>query len=166
MESHLYRVFVLIPVRIALTFGMLVNPFCALTSTASNAVWVNVGLATAQPPVLGDLYELEMGLTSSLGVDSTAPGTVIWQWQGRDLNRGQAWRNLMTADATVIDASTAYVENTYSGRLNPNDVLGKVPFEIQLLISSSSATAKGKGRIKNSTYIKAVTSSLYKRALD
>lgn len=139
------------------------------TGTASNAL-ATVGPGTAQPPVMGDLYELEFGLTSSIRQDSTAPATVQWMWQARDLNRGQSWRNLMAANDSTVTESTAFVENTYSGRINLNDVLGKLPFEIQLVItkadSRTAAARSAVGKIKNSTYVKAVTSALYKRALD
>jgi len=137
------------------------------TGTANNAL-ATVGPATAQPPVMGDIYEMEMGLTSAIRQEGTAGSTVQWMWQARDINRGQAWRNLMSAwDSTVADDSTAYAENTYSGRVSQNDVLGTLPFEIQLVVRrQDNVSLKGVAKVKNSTFVKAVTSGLYKRALD
>jgi len=136
------------------------------TGTANNAL-ATVGPATAQPPVMGDMYEFEMGLTSAIRQDATAPSTVQWMWQARDLNRGQSWRNLMAAWDSTVTESTAYVENTYSGRMSLNDALGKLPFEIQLVVRRQDTTGRlGIGKVKNSTFVKAVTSGLYKRALD
>ena len=135
------------------------------TGTASNAL-ATVGPATAQPPVVGDLYELEVGLTSAIRQDSTAPSTVQWMWQARNIGQS-LWRDLMAAYDSTATESTAYVENTYSGRINLNAQLDRLPFEIQLVVRRADASGLlGIGKIKGSTYIKAVTSSLYKRELD
>ncbi len=143
------------------------------TATAANA-YATVGPATAWPPVLGDMVELEVGLTSAIRQDATAPSTVQWMWQARNLNpdgtviaTGLAWRNLMAAYDSTVTESTAYVENTYSGRINLNNTLDRLPFEIQLVVLRNDTTGRlGIGKAKNSSYIKVVTSSLYKRALD
>ena len=138
------------------------------TGTASN-VLATVGPSTAQPPVVGDMYELEFGLTSAIRQDATAPSTIQWMWQGRNIGQS-SWRNLMAANDSTVTESTAYVENTYSGRLNLTHQLDVLPFEVQLVItkadSRTAAARSGVAKIKSSTYAKAITSRMYQRTTD
>ncbi len=135
------------------------------TSGTAESVFATVVVATANPPhFAGHLYELEFGLTSAIRSESTAPSTVSWQWQGRGLNEGQAFRNLHAEDSTATEG-TAFVENTFSGRFDLDKDLDRFPLEIQLLIKSGTIS-DGVAKAKNSTFVRSVTSSLYRRALD
>lgn len=138
------------------------------TGGTAVGVFSTVLVATANPPhIAGDLYELEFGLTAAVRMDSTAAGTVDWQWQGRSLGRGASFRNLHAVDSSAFAAeATAYVENTYSGRLDLDKDLDRFPIELQLLITSENIEEDGVAKVKNSSYVRAVTSSLYRRAIE
>ena len=143
----------------------------ATTSTVES-IYATVLVATAMPPRMGgQIYELEFGLTAALRQESTASGTVLWQWQGRSLSSPStgsqvAFRNLHAQDSSVFAAeATAYVEDTKSGRLNLNSALDRFPIELQLLVKSEDEL-DGVAKVKNSSYVKAVTSRLYRRVSD
>lgn len=142
------------------------------TSGTIESTYATAVVATAMPPGIGgQIYELEFGLTSAVRMDATAQGTVFWQWQGRSLHSpstaSQAdFRNLHTVDSSVFAAeATAYVEDTKSGRLNLDSTLDRFPIELQLLVKSE-ALLDGVAKAKNSSYVKGITSTLYRRALD
>lgn len=143
----------------------------ATTSTVES-IYATVVVATAMPPGIGgQIYELEFGLTAAVRQDSTASGTVLWQWQGRSLaspstGTQHSFRNLHAVDSSVFAAeATAYVEDTKSGRLNLDSTLDRFPIELQLLVKSENEL-DGVAKAKNSSYVKAVTSTLYKRTAD
>ena len=144
------------------------------TTSTIESVYATVLVATAMPPRMGgQIYELELGLTAAFRQEGTASSTVLWQWQGRSLYSPStvsqvAFRNLHPQDSTVFDGgagATAFVEDTKSGRLNLNDALNRFPIELQFLVMSEEDT-DGVAKVKNSSYIKAVTSRLYRRVVD
>lgn len=145
-----------------------------VTSGTAESTYATVAVATASPPqIAGQLYELEFGLTAAVRMDATAAATVTWKWQGRsiDVARGTVvstrdWRDLHSEDSSAFAAeATAYVEDTKSGRLNLDKDLDRFPIELQLLVHSSKVS-DGVAKVKNASYVRAVTSTLYRRALD
>ena len=139
--------------------------------TAANT-YATAVVATVMPPGFGgQLYELEFGLTSAVRRDSTVvPGTIDWQWQGRSLGAGGSFRNLHAVGSSAFPhlsaASTTFSQDTYSGRLNLDKDLDRFPIEIQLLVRSKNLAEDGVVKVKNSSYVKGITSALYRRAVE
>jgi len=138
------------------------------TSGTAESTYATVTLGTAEIGFSAGIHELEFGLTSAIRSESTAPSTVSWLWQARNVNSTvideASFQDLMSADSTATEG-TAYVENTYSGRATLNANLCKLPFEIQLKVMSS-AVSDGVAKAKNSSYIKVLSDNLYNRTRD
>jgi hypothetical protein len=112
--------------------------------------------AVITPPALGDVLELEFGL--SCAVKSTgADESVLFKWQAR--NQGGTWVDLHEEITYPADAS-AYKEYTCSGRFKPVVDFDRVPFEIRLVIKSAGAGGENAvGKTKNSSYVRVVYSA-------
>ncbi len=145
------------------------------TSGTAESVFSVVAAATVNPiHFAGELTELEFGLTTALRSDvgTAVVATVQYQWQGRSIELAQGtvrstreFRNLHSEHSSVSDVGTAFAETTYSGRIDLNDELDRFPIELQLMIKSE-ALIDAVAKVKNSSYIRGVSSSLYRRKLE
>lgn len=110
----------------------------------------------------GKIIELEFGLTGGFRA-ANATADLIYQWQAKSVGQ-TTWVNLHSA-VTKTDINTTVVEETYSGIFGvstgvnpltqlPSRYLSTVPFEVRLLIQSNGAAGSGKGKTKNSSYVK------------
>ncbi len=145
------------------------------TSGTAESTFAIVAAATVNPIHFGgELTELEFGLTTALRSDvgTAAVATVQYQWAARSIELAQGtvratreFRNLHAEHSSVSDVGTAFAETTFSGRIDLNDELDRFPIEIQLKIKSE-ALIDAVAKVKNSSYIRAVSSSLYRRKLE
>lgn len=121
------------------------------TTTTDN--YEEVECITMRPPALGEVLELEFGLTCAVK-SSGAAEAVLFKWQGR--NQGGSWVDLNDEVAYPGNAS-AYREYTYSGRFKTGANFGRVPFEVRLVIKSGSAGGENAiGKAKNSSYVRVI----------
>ncbi len=118
------------------------------TTTADTDV--EVESVTIKPPALGEMIEVEFGLTAAFRAVSSATADLIYKWQAR--NKGGAWVDLHSA-VTKTDIGTTYLEETRSGRFKPVANFDAVPFEVRLLIQCNEAN-EGRAKIKNSSYVR------------
>ena len=118
------------------------------TTTAD--VDVEVESVTIKPPALGDMIEVEFGLTAALRAVSSATADLTYKWQAR--NKGGTWIDLHSA-VTKTDIGTSYVEETRSGRFQPATNFDSIPFEVRLVIQCNEVN-EGRAKIKNSSYVR------------
>jgi len=123
------------------------------TTTAD--VDVEVESVTIKPPALGEMIEVEFGLTAAFRAVSSATADLTYKWQAR--NKGGTWVDLHSA-VTKTDIGTTYVEETRSGRFNPVANFDSLPFEVRLVIQCNEAN-EGRAKIKNSSYVKVIYSA-------
>ena len=117
------------------------------TTTADTDV--EVESVTIRPPALGEMIEVEFGLTAAFRAVSSSTADLIYKWQAR--NKGDTWVDLHSA-VTKTDIGTSYVEETRSGRFKPVANFDSVPFEVRLIIQCNEAN-EGRAKVKNSSYI-------------
>lgn len=121
------------------------------TTTTDN--YEEVECITMRPPALGEVLELEFGLTCAVK-SSGATEAVLFKWQGR--NQGDDWVDL-NDEVTYPANASAYKEYTCSGRFKTDASFGRVPFEVRLVIKSGSAGGENAtGKTKNSSYVKVI----------
>ena len=118
------------------------------TTTAD--VDVEVESVTIRPPALGEMVEVEFGLTAAFRAVSSATADLTYKWQAR--NKGGTWVDLHSA-VTKADIGTTYVEETRSGRFLPVANFDAVPFDVRLIIQCNEAN-EGRAKIKNSSYVR------------
>jgi len=118
------------------------------TTTADTDV--EVESVTIKPPALGEMIEVEFGLTAAFKAVSSATADLIYKWQAR--NKSGTWVDLHSA-VTKTDIGTAYVEETRSGRFKTVDNFDSLPFEVRLIIQCNELN-EGQAKIKNSSYIR------------
>ena len=118
------------------------------TTTAD--VDVEVESVAIKPPALGEMIEVEFGLTAAFRAVSSATADLIYKWQAR--NKDGTWVDLHSA-VTKTDIGTAYVEETRSGRFKPVANFDSLPFEVRLIIQCNELN-EGRAKIKNSGYIR------------
>ena len=111
---------------------------------------VEVENIAVRPPALGELIEVEFGLTAAFRAISSATADLIYKWQAR--NQGGTWVNLHSA-VTRTNIGTSYVEETRSGRFQLVSNFDSLPFEVRLVIQCSEAN-EGRAKVKNSSYIR------------
>jgi len=111
---------------------------------------VEVESVTIKPPALGELIEVEFGLTAAFRAVSSATADLTYKWQVR--NEGEIWVDLHSA-VTKTDIGTTYVEETRSGRFQTVTNFNALPFEVRLIIQCNEAN-EGRAKVKNSGYIK------------
>lgn len=111
---------------------------------------VAVESVTVKPPALGELIEVEFGLTAAFRAVSSATADLTYKWQAR--NQGGTWVDLHSA-VTKTDIGTTYVEETRSGRFKLATNFDSLPFEVRLVIQSNEAN-QGRAKIKNSSYVR------------
>lgn len=117
------------------------------TTTANTDV--EVESVTIRPPALGDMIEVEFGLTAAFRAVSSATADLTYKWQAR--NKGGTWTDLHSA-ITKIDIGTTYIEETRSGRFKTVANFDSLPFEVRLLIQCNEAN-EGRAKIKNSSFV-------------
>jgi hypothetical protein len=118
------------------------------TTTADTDV--EVESITIKPPALGDMIEVEFGLTAAFRAVSSATADLIYKWQAR--NKGGTWVDLHSA-VTKTNIGTTYVEESRSGRFKPVANFDSLPFEIRLIIQCNEVN-EGRAKIKNSSYVR------------
>jgi len=118
------------------------------TTTAD--VDVEVASVTIKPPVLGEMIEVEFGLTAAFRAVSSATADLKYKWQAR--NKGGTWVDLHSA-VTKTDIGTTYIEETRSGRFKTESNFDSLPFEVKLIVQCNEAN-EGRGKIKNSSYVR------------
>ena len=116
---------------------------------------VEVESVTVKPPALGEVLEVEFGLTAAFRAVSSATADLTYKWQAR--NKGGTWVDLHSA-VTKTDIGTTYVEETRSGRFKLVDNFDSLPFEVRLMIQCNEAN-EGRAKIKNSSYVRVVYSA-------
>ena len=141
------------------------------TSGTAESVDATIGFATVVPYHFdGPLRELEFGLTVAFRSDvgTAVVSTAKYQWQARSVELAQGtvrssrtFRNIHAQHSTISDVGTAFAETTFSGRIDLDDELDRFPLELQLLIQSD-ALIDAVAKIKNSSFIRGVSSSLYR----
>ncbi len=120
-----------------------------VTTTTAGAD-VEVESVTIKPPALGQLIEVEFGLTAAFKAVSSATADLTYKWQAR--NKGGTWVDLLTA-VTKTDIGTTYVEETRSGRFKTVSNFNSLPFDVRLIIQCNELN-EGRAKIKNSSYVK------------
>jgi hypothetical protein len=118
--------------------------------TTTPNVDVEVECVTVRPPALGDLLEVEFGLTATFRAVTTATADLIYKWQAR--NKGGTWVDLHSA-VTKTNIGTTYVEETRSGRFKPVANFNALPFEVRLVLQCNEEN-EGRAKIKNSSYVR------------
>ncbi len=118
------------------------------TTTAD--VDVEVESVTIKPPALGEMIEVEFGLTAAFRAVSSATADLKYKWQAR--NKGGTWVDLHT-QVTKTNLGTTYVEETRSGRFKTVANFDSLPFEVRLVIQCNEAN-EGRAKIKNSSYVR------------
>ena len=118
------------------------------TTTADTDV--EVECVTVRPPALGEVIEIEFGLTAAFRAVSSSTADLTYKWQGR--NKGGTWVDLHGA-ITKADIGTSYVEETHSGRFQMVSNFNSLPFEVRLVIQCNEAN-EGRARVKNSSYVR------------
>ncbi len=111
---------------------------------------VEVESVTLKPPALGEVLEVEFGLTAAFRAVSSGTADVTYKWQAR--NQGGTWVDLHSA-VTKTDIGTSYVEETRSGRFQMVSNFNALPFEVRLVIQCNEAS-EGRARVKNSSYVR------------
>ncbi len=118
------------------------------TTTAD--VDVEVESVTIKPPALGEVIEVEFGLTAAFRAVSSGTADLKYKWQAR--NKGGTWVDLHT-QVTKANIGTTYVEETRSGRFKTVADFDSLPFEMRLIIQCNEAN-EGRAKIKNSSYVR------------
>jgi hypothetical protein len=118
------------------------------TTTADTDV--EVESVTIKPPALGEIIEVECGLTAAFRAVASATADLTYKWQAR--NKGGTWVDLHSA-VVKANIGTSYVEETRSGRVKTVANFDAIPFEMRLVIQCNEAS-EGRARVKNSSYIK------------
>ena len=118
------------------------------TTTAD--VDVEVESVTIKPPALGEMVEVEFGLTAAFRTVSSATADLTYKWQAR--NKGGTWVELHT-QVMKTNIGTTYVEETRSGRFKTVANFDSLPFEMRLIIQCNEAN-EGRAKIKNSSYVR------------
>lgn len=128
--------------------------------TTTDAAWTTVESVTIEPPVGGNIVELEVGITwaqKSSGATKYVRGRV----QAR--NKGGTWVTIIddavspaAGNPYIEDAADAsgYTEHTFSGRIETEANLNAVPLDIQVQVQREDATENATGKVKNSSYVK------------
>ena len=111
---------------------------------------VEVECVAIRPPALGELMEVEFGLTAAFRAVSSGTVDLTYKWQGR--NEGGTWVDLHSA-VTKTDIGTSYVEETRSGRFQMESNFDSLPFEVRLVIQCNEAN-EGRAKVKNSSYVR------------
>ena len=118
------------------------------TTTADTDV--EVERVTIRPPALGELIEVEFGLTAAFRAVSSATADLTYKWQAR--NKGGTWVDLHSA-ITKADIGTSYIEETRTGRFKLVSNFNSLPFEVRLVIQCDEAN-QGRAKVKNSSYVR------------
>ncbi len=122
----------------------------AEVDTTTAGTDVEVESVTIRPPALGDMIEVEFGLTAAFRAVSSATADLTYKWQAR--NKGGTWADLHSA-VTKTDIGTTYVEETRSGRFKAMANFDSLPFEVRLIIQCNEAN-EGRAKVKNSSYVR------------
>jgi len=111
---------------------------------------VEVESVTIRPPALGEMIEVEFGLTAAFRAVSSSTADLLYKWQAR--NKGGTWVDLHNA-VTKTNIGTTYVEETRSGRFKTVANFNSLPFEVRLVIQCNEAN-EGRAKLKNSSYVR------------
>ena len=109
---------------------------------------INTGIASLTDGILW----LEFGLTCATKADGTTDD-MTYKWQAR--NEGGTWTDLHAYVTVANGGAGVYVESTRQGYFKAANI-DQVPFEVQMLIKSAGNTDKVTGKVKSSSYVRAV----------
>lgn len=118
------------------------------TTTAD--VDVEVESVIIKPPALGEMLEVEFGLTAAFRAVSSSTADLKYKWQAR--NKGGTWVDLHS-QVTKTNIGTTYIEETRSGRFKKVTNFDSIPFEVRLIIQCNEVN-EGRAKIKNSSYVR------------
>ena len=118
--------------------------------TTTAGVDVEVEGVTVKPPALGEMIEVEFGLTAAFRAVSSATADLTYKWQAR--NKGGTWVDLHSA-VPKADIGATYLEETRSGRFKMVPGFDSLPFEVRLIIQCNEAD-EGRAKTKNSSYVR------------
>ncbi len=118
--------------------------------TTTVDVDVEVESVTIKPPALGEMIEVEFGLTAAFRAVSSGTADLKYKWQAR--NKGGTWVDLHS-QVTKTNIGTTYVEETRSGRFKRVANFDSLPFEVRLIIQCNEAN-EGRAKIKNSSCVR------------
>ena len=124
--------------------------WCDEKDTTTVDVDVEVESVTIKPPALGELIEVEFGLTAAFRAVSSGTADLKYKWQAR--NEGGTWVDLHT-QVTKTNIGTTYVEETRSGRFKAITNFDSLPFEVRLIIQCNEAN-EGRAKVKNSSCVR------------
>ena len=124
--------------------------WCDEKDTTTVDVDVEVESVTIKPPALGELIEVEFGLTAAFRAVSSGTADLKYKWQAR--NKGGTWVDLHT-QVTKTNIGTTYVEETRSGRFKAIANFDSLPFEVRLIIQCNEAN-EGRAKVKNSSCVR------------
>ena len=124
--------------------------WCDEKDTTTVDVDVEVESVTIKPPALGELIEVEFGLTAAFRAVSSGTADLKYKWQAR--NKGGTWVDLHT-QVTKTNIGTTYVEETRSGRFKAITNFDSLPFEVRLIIQCNEAN-EGRAKVKNSSCVR------------
>ncbi len=98
--------------------------------------------------------EIEFGLTAAIRGATATASTMgyFWQWKNATATTVAASWKYLTPPASC-EASTAYVDRTFSGYAQTGAGRNKLPINIRLLFWAKTVS-KGAIKIKNSSYVK------------
>lgn len=141
----------------ARTTGVQFSDAVATTAQA----WKTVEEITIEPPIGGDIVELEVGITWAQKSASTVK-YVRGRVQAR--NKDGTWVTIVddgtspaAGNAYIEDAADAssYAEHTLSGRIETSANLDEVPLDIQVQVfPEAHATEVATGKVKSSSFVK------------
>lgn len=92
--------------------------------------------------------------------NSSGTADITWKVQARNKD-GDTWVDLFSA-VTYADIGTSYVEKTYKGYADLQTNFEQVPFDWKIIYQCDEAN-EGRGRLKSTTYYRAVFKSIMDR---
>ncbi len=123
--------------------------------TSALNVYSTIETVTIEPPILGKIMQVELGITwaqKADGATDKAIGLV------QVLDKLGAWNDAMTA-VTNGTAGTTYEEKTYSGNLSLSTHAVQFPFQIRVRVKSNGTTNNAVGKVKNSSRVRVLYTS-------
>ena len=103
---------------------------------------------------IGDILELELGLTAAFKTSTDAAAVCTYKWQAKEATLSSTcWVDLMTWNTTAVGAT--YTDFTRSGYFSTTTNLEKFPINIRLIMFNGTASStQASAKTKNSSYVK------------
>ena len=107
---------------------------------------------TVQPTEKGTLLWPEFYFEPEFAASSSVTADITWTVYAKDLDATN-WVTLATT--TLTNPGTSWTASVKQGRITTSDDLDTVPFQWKIEFSCNEAN-EGKGRLKSTTYVRAV----------